>query len=171
MSFSSTQEKTIDFLVWLLQTIDVANLSEIQKRMHDQLLTESAHLRKLYEEENFLRAALEQYRGVRGEITIRRRRANQLATLLGFDKIKKQKGIDPEVLKQAQESMTRVALWPAIALILEQVSELRIVELHKHLQKLGFKASRQAVESAIDYHKETFQTRATEKREKFVSLR
>lgn len=171
MAFSMTQERTIDFLAWLLHTVEVANLSEIQRRMYDQLLTESAHLRGLFEEESFLRSTLKHYRQVCDEITMRRRRANQLAALIGFDKLKKQKGIHPEVLKQAQESMTRVALWAAIGLILEQVPELRIVELHKHLQKLGFKTSRQAVESAIDYHKETFQTRATEKREKFVSLK
>jgi len=171
MTISFTQERVLDFLASFLDAIDVASLSEIQRRMYDQLLTESARLRNLFTEESFLRSSIEQYRRVRNDIKVAQRRANQLAALIGPDKLKKQKGIDPEVLKQAEESMTRVALWAAIGLILEQVPELRIVELHQMLQKLGFKASRQAVESAIDYHKETFQTRATEKREKFVSLR
>jgi hypothetical protein len=171
MEFLSTQEKSIDILVSLLHSGVVANLSEIQRLFVDQLLTESAHLRRLSERESFLRSSIKEYREVLDEMSLRRRRRNQLAALVGFDKLKKQKGIDPETLKQLEESVTRVALWPAIGLILEQRQEMRIVELHQELQKLGFKVSRQAVESAIDYHKETFQTRATEKRERFVSLR
>ena len=167
----STQQNVLDFLVSLLLNIDVANLSEIQRKLYDQLLTESARLKGLYDEESLLRSSVDQYRKVRNDIKVAQRRAKQLAALVGPGKLKKQKGIDPEVLKQAEESMTRVALWPAIGLILEQERELRIVELYQTLQKLGFKASRQAVESAIDYHKETFETRTTDKREKFVSLR
>jgi hypothetical protein len=171
MTRSSSQELGIDFLVYFMQYIDVANLSEIQRRFYDQLLTELAHVRSLSEEESLLRSAVEQHRRVQAELGLRKRRANQLAALIGPDKLKKQKGIDPVFLKQVRESMTRVALWAGIGLILEQKAEVRIAELHRLLQRVGFTVSRQAVESAIDYHKETFQTRATEKREKFVSLR
>jgi hypothetical protein len=171
MEFLSIQEKHIDLLVSLCHCIDVGKLSEIRRLFVDQLLTESAHLRSLTERESFLRSAVKEYREVVDEIKLRRQRRNQLAALIGFDQLKKQNGIDPETLNQLEESVTRVALWPAIALTLEQRQEMRIVELHQELQKLGFKVSRQAVESAIDYHKDTFQTRTTEKRERFVSLR
>jgi hypothetical protein len=54
--------------------------------------------------------------------------------------------------------------------IVEQVTEVQVVDLQDALEYFGKSASRQAIESALASHKETFETR-TRNRDKFVSLK
>ena len=64
----------------------------------------------------------------------------------------------------------KLPLWLAMKAIVEQTTEVQVVDLQDALEYFGIKASRQAIESALASHKETFETK-TRSREKFVSLK
>jgi hypothetical protein len=64
----------------------------------------------------------------------------------------------------------KLPLWLAMKAIVEQATELQVVDLQDALEYFKIKASRQAIESALAAHKETFETKVRS-REKFVSLR
>jgi NH3-dependent NAD+ synthetase len=64
----------------------------------------------------------------------------------------------------------KLPLWLAMRAILEQTTEVQVVDLQDALEHFGIKASRQAIESALASHKETFETK-TRSRDKFVSLK
>jgi hypothetical protein len=61
-------------------------------------------------------------------------------------------------------------LWKVARELVRQVPELQVVELENFLKLLGYKTSRQAVESAIETHRDTFRIKRRG-REKFVSLK
>ncbi len=61
-------------------------------------------------------------------------------------------------------------LWLAMKAIVEQTTEVQVVDLQDALEYFKIKASRQAIESALASHKETFETKVRN-REKFVSLK
>jgi len=54
--------------------------------------------------------------------------------------------------------------------IVEQVTEIQVVELQHALEHFGRKSTRQAIESSLAAHRETFETKARN-RDKFVSLK
>ncbi|MGD0514509.1 MAG: hypothetical protein ABSA29_14525, partial [Terriglobales bacterium] len=72
-------------------------------------------------------------------------------------------------LETPADIRNEVPLWKMIREIVRQVEEIRIVELENVMSSLKIKASRQALESAIDAHKRTFKIRRSG-REKFVAL-
>jgi hypothetical protein len=61
-------------------------------------------------------------------------------------------------------------LWKVIREFTRQVVEIRIVELELELKTYGYPVSRQAIESAIDTHKDVFRS-VRKGRERFVSLK
>ena len=54
--------------------------------------------------------------------------------------------------------------------IVEQAGEIQVIDLQDTLEYFDVKTSRQAIESALASHKETFETK-TRGREKFVLLK
>jgi hypothetical protein len=94
--------------------------------------------------------------------------------LLGEDKFEdtrrellKGKDVSKEIVTITDE---KLPLWVAMRAIMEQVTDLQVVDLQDVLEYFKIKASRQAIESALASHKETFETK-TRGRDKFVSLK
>jgi shikimate kinase len=105
---------------------------------------------------------------------MREDRARRVIELLGEEKFadtRKEmlegKDVSKEVVIATNDDSP---LWEFMKTILEQTGELQVVDLQDTLLHFGRKVTRQAVESALGAHKETFQT-VVRSRDKFVSLK
>jgi len=65
--------------------------------------------------------------------------------------------------------VAKFALWKVIREIVRQTSEIRMIELENALNSFGTKASRSAIDSALNVHKDEFHV-SWRGREKYVSL-
>lgn len=152
----------------------VIRFADIERRLNQQFDEDEKFLRKNYAEQNKLRRAVLRFHDLEREAKAREERMARVIMLLGEDKFEDTrrdllKGFDlsNEITTNTPE---KLRLWMAMRAIVEQVSELQVVDLQDTLTHFGIDASRQAIESALASHKETFQTKARG-REKFVSLR
>lgn len=147
--------------------------ADVRKRLEQQFSEDEKYLRKNYVEQTRLRPTVLRFHDLEREAKSREDRLQRIASLVGEDKFADTRrellnGID--VSKQIAFDDGDVPLWLAIKAIVEQVSEIQVIELQNTLNYFGKKSSRQAIESALAAHKETFNT-VVRSREKFVSLK
>jgi hypothetical protein len=146
----------------------VLRFTDIRERLEQQYDADYEYLESNYEEQNKLRPAVLRLQDLEREAKVRRERAARIIAVLGEEKFKERTG------KGAARGIffdtENVPLWAAMRAIVEQVHEIQVVDLQETLAYFGRKASRQAIESALASHKETFETK-TRNREKFVSLK
>jgi uncharacterized membrane protein YgaE (UPF0421/DUF939 family) len=148
--------------------------ADITKRLTKQFDADDKSLRANYAKQNKLLAAVLEYRDLENEAKVREDRMRRVIELLGdenFEDTRKDLLAGKDVSKVISVNTDDSSpLWEAMRTILEQVSELQVVDLQDALLHFGRKSSRQAIESALASHKETFETR-TRNRDKFVSLK
>jgi uncharacterized membrane protein YgaE (UPF0421/DUF939 family) len=148
--------------------------TDITKRLTKQFDADDKSLRANYAKQNKLLAAVLEYRDLENEAKVREDRMRRVIELLGdenFEDTRKDLLAGKDVSKVISVNTDDSSpLWEAMRTILEQVSELQVVDLQDALLHFGRKSSRQAIESALASHKETFETR-TRNRDKFVSLK
>jgi len=147
---------------------------DIEKRLDQQYTEDAKQLRKNYSEQNKLRPYVVRFHDLEREARVREDRMARIITLLGekkFGDTRREllKGVDvsKEITVYVDD---KLPLWLAMKAIVEQASELQVVDLQDALAYFEITASRQAIESALAAHKETFETRVRN-REKFVSLK
>ncbi len=149
---------------------------DILDGLRKQRMSDADDIRKIGEELGNLRAAYQRYRELTGNLESKVERVKIAMALLAdqegddlgsafefLDSV----GIPVEAPNDIREE---TPLWKMIREVVRQVEELRIVELENVMSSLRIKASRQALESAIEAHKRTFKTRRSG-REKFVALK
>lgn len=148
--------------------------ADIEKRLDQQYREDAKQLKKNYSEQNKLRPAVLRFNDLEREAKTREERMARVVMLLGEDKFENTrrellKGLDVsrEITTNTPE---KLPLWLAMRAIVEQVSDLQVVDLQDTLTHFGIDASRQAIESALASHKETFETKVRG-RDKFVSLK
>jgi len=145
-------------------------LVDLKERLEQQYDADYEYLRNNYAEQNKLRPVVHRFHDLEREAKSREDRAARVIATLGGEKFKemdvKKRGVSKDIFF-ASES---VPLWSVMQAILEQVSEIQVVELQAALEYFGKKSSRQAIESALASHKERFETK-TRNRDKFVSLK
>lgn len=148
--------------------------ADIEKRLDQQYAEDAKQLRKNYSEQNRLRPSVVRFNDLEREAKVREERMARVIMLLGEDKfidtrreLLKGNDLSKEIVTMTDD---KLPLWLAMRAIVEQVTELQIVDLQDALEHFGVKASRQAIESALASHKETFETK-TRGRDKFVSLK
>ena len=148
--------------------------TDIEKRMDQQYAADAKYLKGNYARQNKLLPAVLEFRDLETEAKTREDRMRRAIELLGEDKF-----IDARKDLLAGKDVSRESvvttddsspLWEAMRTILAQVSEIQVIDLQDALLHFGKKASRQAIESALASHKETFEAK-TRNREKFVSLK
>ena len=151
----------------------VIRFADIKERLEQQYAADYEHLEKNYEEQNKLLPQVRKFNDLEREAKIRRERAARIIAVLGEQKFNDR----DDDLKRSRSSAKGIyfdtegiPLWGLMAAIVEQVPEIQVVDLQAALEYFDRKASRQAVESALASHKETFETK-TRNREKFVSLK
>jgi hypothetical protein len=142
----------------------------MRARLEQQYNADYEYLEKNYKEQNKLRPAVLRFQDLEREARLRRERAARIIAVLGEDEFKERNVKDRGVSQGIYFDSEHVPLWEAMRAIVEQVAEIQVVDLQETLEYFGRIASRQAIESALASHKETFETK-TRNREKFVSLK
>ena len=139
-------------------------------------MADAEEIRKTGTELKKLRSAYQRYRDLTAHLDSRVERVKIALALLAAkeneDIVEAFEFLDGLgiALEAPTHMRDEVPLWKMIREIVRQVEEIRIVELENVIDSLKIKASRQALESAIDAHKRTFQIRRSG-REKFVALK
>jgi RNAse (barnase) inhibitor barstar len=152
----------------------VIRFSDIEKRLDQQYMEDAKQLWKNYSEQNKLRPSVIRFHDLEREAKAREERMARVVMLLGDEKfadtrreLLKGSDVSKEIVVSVDE---KLPLWLAMKAIVEQTMEIQVVDLQDALEYFGIKASRQAIESALASHKETFETK-TRNRDKFVSLK
>lgn len=151
----------------------VIRLNDIRKRLEQQYREDEKNLRKNYAEQNRLRPTVLRFQDLEREAKDREQRLRRIATLVGegeFLDTRKELLNGVDVSREIIIDEDDVPLWLAMKAIVEQVSEIQVVDLQNTLDYFKKKCSRQAIESALAAHTETFETKVRG-REKFVSLK
>jgi hypothetical protein len=154
----------------------VARLPDIVDGLVKQRMADAEEIRKTGTELKKLRSAYQRYRDLTAHLDSRVERVKIALALLAAkeneDIVEAFEFLDGLgiALEAPTHMRDEVPLWKMIREIVRQVEEIRIVELENVIDSLKIKASRQALESAIDAHKRTFQIRRSG-REKFVALK
>jgi hypothetical protein len=151
--------------------IDILDGLESQYRMDAKLI------QNINGQLNDLRPMFQKYNELLSQLTSLEDRARANYLMLYPVKTWKDDSEEPppEVLGITfQETLDKekknLSLWRVIREIVRQGVKVRIVQLYELLATIGHQASRQAIESALETHKRTFQITKSG-REKFVSLR
>jgi len=154
----------------------MARFPDIVDGLEKQVAADASEIRKTGMELRKLRAAYLRYRDLTENLESRIERVKIVLGLLAEQKkwnveeavpFLDELGIEIETPADIRDE---TSLWKLIREVVRQVEELRIVELENVMRELKVKASRQALEAAIDAHQRTFQVRRSG-REKFVSLK
>jgi hypothetical protein len=152
----------------------VIRFADIEKRLNQQYDADAKSLKANYARQNKLLPAVIEFRDLEREAKDREDRMRRVIELLGeekFDDTRKELRAGNDVSRMIAVNVDDDSpLWETMRTILEQAGELQVIDLQDALLHFGKKASRQAIESALASHKETFETR-TRNREKFVSLK
>ena len=152
----------------------MARGSELAEALKSRLKDDGEALDSIYKEMNKLRSAYNRFRDLTEQERTIRERALRLSALLAPELSQSDLADifadDVATIGSVQEIRDRISLWEMIAVVLEQTGEVRVFELDMLLTKFDIKPTRQAVESAIDTHRNVFSVRK-KGREKYVSLR
>jgi hypothetical protein len=166
----------LDIVVSPLYSRFMARFPDIIDGLEKQIAADATEIHKTGAELQKLRSAYQRYRELTDNLDSRIERVRIVLGLLAEQEKWNVGEAVPflEELKieiEAPEDIrAEISLWKMIREVVRQVEELRIVELENVMRELKVKASRQALEAAIDAHKRTFQVRRSG-REKFVSLK
>ena len=147
--------------------------ADIKERLAQQYDADYDYLEKNFAEQNKLLSQVRRFHDLEREAKVRRERAARIIAVLGEQKfsdrdddLKRKRSSEKGIYFDSED----IPLWGLMAAIVEQVPEIQVIDLQAALEYFGRKASRQAMESALASHKETFETK-TRNREKFVSLK
>jgi hypothetical protein len=170
---------SVDKVVSQLYSDRVPDSLEIAGRMRQRLLHECKSIAVGRER---IEADIEAYHRVKDEMEqVRRResRVNSILGVFGLNEVARIHEHEPE-LASALDSVTKISpttlrdklsLWEAMKEYLQYVSEARIAEMEDFFCAVYMpNANRQAMESALKRHPETFRTRK-DGREKYISLK
>jgi hypothetical protein len=175
MTIQARNVESINYLTRVASQCSVTpviRFADIKERLSQQYDDDYEYLKKNYEEQNQLLAQVRKFHDLEREAKVRRERSARIIGVLGEKKFSDR----DEDLKRRSSAKgiyfdsEDIPLWGLMVAIVEQVPEIQVVDLQAALQYFGRKVSRQAIESALASHKETFDTK-TRNREKFVSLK
>lgn len=165
----------------------MTRLQDIVSGLTQQTLRKSAELAADYDELNKLRACWQRFLELSSQVESKERTVKIGRALLGNAPVKIDSSgeayVDPEHMREIRKEieklaidsvdldLCKVSLWRVIREIVRQTPKIRVYELEEHLKSFGIKkASRPAIESALDTHPKDFKL-TRRGRETFVSLR
>jgi hypothetical protein len=152
---------------------------EVAERMRQRLLHECKSIAASRER---IKSDIEAYHRVvdeLGQVSRREKRVNSIIGVLGLDEIariyEEENDLRSALNSAATVSPTQLqdslSLWEAMKEYLQHVPEARIGEMEDFFETVKLpNANRQAMESALKRHPETFKIRK-DKRDKFISLK
>jgi hypothetical protein len=170
----------LDKVALWLYGLCVPDRYEIGERMKQRLQYE---FKAITSSRDRIKADIEAYHRVRDEMSQLSRRENRVKAIVGVlganaceEYAKADKEFDSAFtleIASAKELRNDLSLWEAMKEYLQHVSEARIGEMEDFFAAVEMSnANRQAMESALKRHPETFKIRRDKsKREKYISLK
>ena len=171
---AETQEKInrnstnlIDTVLCLLYSLTMPLLTDAQRAIKQRLLAACERVRELRTEQEKLASAYERYNILQRELKQQEKRIDRLAGLIGPNLFLAAELEDKSnVIRDTVETHTGIeqlrnelSLWEAMTEYLSYAEEARIQDIQTFLESFGLTASREAVESALKRHPETFKTK------------
>jgi hypothetical protein len=166
-------------MMWL-HTLSVPDLFDVVTSMKGRLKHECNRLTEIGKEMEPLASAYYRFIDLEKERAMREKRVQRLVAVLGkqtSDVLKQDSApdypISGGIAFAVDYPREELPLWEAMKEYLHYVREARIAEMESFFGSVfgvDFPANRQAIESALKRHPETFKVRKN-KREKFISLR
>jgi len=163
-----------------LYGLHVPDRYEIGERMKQRLQYE---FKAIAASRDRIKADIEAYHRVRDEMSQLARRERRINTIVGVlgsnacaEYSKEDEAFDFAFtleVPSTKEPRENLSLWEAMKEYLQHVTEARIGEMEDFFDAVGMpNANRQAMESALKRHPETFKVRRDKsKREKYISLK
>jgi len=165
---------------WLYDVRSMPDRYEIGERMKQRLQYE---FKAITAARDRIKADIEAYHRVRDEMSQLSRRENRVKAIVGVlganacdEYAKADKEFDSAFtleINSAKELRNGLSLWEAMKEYLQHVPEARIGEMEDFFSAVEMpNTNRQAMESALKRHPETFKVRRDKsKREKYISLK
>jgi hypothetical protein len=148
-------------------------LKDFVKAFEVQIDDDTVALEKNRKSQAELIAAVVRYRKLQREEEQIEDRIRRNASLVDTSKLQRFNASDKEAAGNAVAVRidSEAPLWLSIYAILEQDSPLQVKDIEDVLEYCGRKSTRQAIDSALNAHKEFFRIEMGKNREKFVSLK
>jgi len=173
-SSAETQEKInrnstnlIDMVLCLLYSLTMPLLTDAQRAIKQRLLAACERVREIRTEQEKLASAYERYSILQRELKQQEKRIDRLAGLIGPNLFLAAEledkshviGDTVETHTGIEQLRNELSLWEAMVEYLSYAEEARIQDIQTFLESFGLTASREAVESALKRHPETFKTK------------
>ncbi len=157
----------VDKILSLLYRLSMPLLTDAQRAIKQRLLAACERVREIRTEQEKLASAYERYNILQKELKQQEKRIDRLAGLIGPNLFLAAKIEDTSnVIGDTVETHTSIgqlrnelSLWEAMTEYLSYAEEARIQDVQSFLESFGIVASREAVESALKRHPETFKTK------------
>ncbi|HXZ40317.1 MAG TPA: hypothetical protein VEG68_06215 [Terriglobales bacterium] len=143
---------------------------DVAKALAQQATEDLKHLKAIHAEQAKLRPQVIRFRDLEDQAKAKEARIRRAVSLLEQGDVYINEREAKDDFSAFVVSISDLTLWEAMTAILEQESEMQIVELQHVLEQLGKKVTRQAIESSIATHRDKFDTK-TRNRDRFVSLK
>jgi hypothetical protein len=153
--------------------------TDVYTRLQDRLIYEAQNLRSVRKQMQELAPAYNRYLDLDNELDSRRHRMSIILGLLGPERVTEIVKADNtaslgEALEQQKplsELREKLRLWRAVREYVRMAGTSRIADIHQFLEWAGLKdVTRQAIESALKQHEDTFET-TKRGHERFVALK
>ncbi len=170
---------SIDTVMLWLHTLYVPDLFDIAESMRQRLMHECKRLTIVRNDMKAVAEAYNHFVDLREEQLRREKRIKRIIGVLGPTEHRRmmEEDMEPDYplstasTTPAKELREQVALWEAMKEYLQYVPEARIAEMEGFFANADMpNANRQAMESALKRHPETFKVRK-DKRDKYISLK
>lgn len=157
----------VDKILLLLYRISMPLLTDAQQAIKHRLKAACERVQEIRKEQDKLISAHERYLVLQTELRQQGKRIDRLAGLIGPNLfLETELGDKSNVIGETVESHTSIhqlrdelALWEALQEYLLYAEEARIQDIQLFLDSFEIKASREAIESALKRHPETFKSR------------
>jgi len=157
----------IDKILSLLYRLSMPLLTDAQRTIKQRLLAACERVREIRAEQEKLASAYERYNILQRELKQQEKRIDRLAGLIGpnlfltaeLEDKSNVIGDTVETHTSIDQLRNELSLWEAMTEYLSYAEEARIQDIQSFLESFGIVASREAVESALKRHPETFKTK------------
>ena len=157
----------IDKILSLLYRLSMPLLTDAQRAIKQRLLAACERVREIRTEQEKLASAYERYNILQRELKQQEKRIDRLAGLIGPNlflaaELEDKSNVIRDTVKThtgIEQLRNELSLWEAMTEYLSYAEESRIQDIQTFLESFGLTASREAVESALKRHPETFKTK------------
>jgi hypothetical protein len=151
----------------MLYRLTMPLLTDAQRAIKQRLLAACERVRELREEQKTLASAYERYIILQKELKQQEKRIDRLAGLIGpnlfltaeMEDKSNMIGDTVETHTSILQLRNELSLWEAMTEYLSYAEEARIQDVQTFLESFGITATREAIESALKRHPETFKTK------------